>query len=396
MATLQIILKTHRKRNDGTYPVCFQLTIQRKARYLYTGIHVLESQFKKGDGSWIRKHTDAILLNRNLELKRRQLMTNLLEAQGGLLPMTHEAIFEGKERGTTIGALLKQKADYFEKKNSKRWFYKMMALKKDVEECFGHDMQLSEIDTEAVNKIGLYYEGKGNNLNTIAGKIKIFRDLIGAEIKTGKYHGINHFALVKFKGQEVKKERLTYEDIKKMEALELGGDAKITRDMFLFSFYAQGMRLENCLLFKKENAKKMIEYRMNKGRKNREIEIVPQLKKIIEHYIDTPGPYLFPYVKSEPENKWNWQDFKDRLNVKINRELKKVCLQAGISKKVSFHVARHSFASLMKKFQHDNGISDIFLIQKALGHSDIKTTQMYLDSLDDDDVNEQVAKIFEG
>lgn len=394
MATLQIILKKHRQRNDGTYPVCFQLVINRQAKYLYTEIHVKENQFKRGEGNWVRKHPDSTLLNRNLEIRRAELMNNLLEAQAGRLPMTHEAIFSAKEEGGTMGSLLKEKADYFEVRENKRWFYKIMAIKKDIEECFGKDLQLSEFDIPSINKLELFYQNRGNNRNTIAGKMKILRDLLKKEIETGKYHGINHFSLVKFKSEDVRKVKLSREEMKKIEVLDLTGDEKTARDLFLFSFYAQGMRFENCLLFEKKNAKEIIEYRMNKGRKNRDVEVVPQLKKIIEQYIDTAGRYLFPYVKSVPENKWIWQDTKDRLNVKINREIKAICTKAGIEKNVSFHIARHSFASLLKNFQRENGISDIYLIQKALGHSDIKTTQMYLGSLDDDDVNEQVTKMF--
>jgi len=49
----------------------------------------------------------------------------------------------------------------------------------------------------------------------------------------------------------------------------------------------------------------------------------------------------------------------------------------GIEKKVTTYVARHSFSTILKK----SGASTEF-IQEALGHTDVKTTQNYLDSFD--------------
>ncbi|MGH7239868.1 MAG: tyrosine-type recombinase/integrase, partial [Candidatus Saccharimonadales bacterium] len=63
-------------------------------------------------------------------------------------------------------------------------------------------------------------------------------------------------------------------------------------------------------------------------------------------------------------------------------------------KNVTFHVARHTFADLLKKYQSEKGKSDIYLIQEALGHSDVKTTETYLGSLGNDEVNTQVNEMF--
>jgi len=55
---------------------------------------------------------------------------------------------------------------------------------------------------------------------------------------------------------------------------------------------------------------------------------------------------------------------------------------------ITFHVARHSFASVLKK----SGVN-IALISEALGHSDLATTQIYLDSFDNEQVDEAMKNL---
>lgn len=58
-------------------------------------------------------------------------------------------------------------------------------------------------------------------------------------------------------------------------------------------------------------------------------------------------------------------------------ELKRWCLKAGITKDVTFHSGRHTFAVLMITLG-----ADIYTVQKLLGHSYIQTTQIYAKVID--------------
>ena len=67
---------------------------------------------------------------------------------------------------------------------------------------------------------------------------------------------------------------------------------------------------------------------------------------------------------------------------KVNINLKLIAAQLGVEGNLTTYVARHSFASVLKK----SGVN-IALISEALGHSDIATTQIYLDSFDNEQVD---------
>lgn len=61
----------------------------------------------------------------------------------------------------------------------------------------------------------------------------------------------------------------------------------------------------------------------------------------------------------------------------INRELAIWCKAAGIDKHITFHCARHTFATMMLSVGND-----LYTVSKLLGHADVKTTQIYAKVLD--------------
>ena len=79
------------------------------------------------------------------------------------------------------------------------------------------------------------------------------------------------------------------------------------------------------------------------------------------------SPYVFPSLKE--------YDDKNQLMFKIvNRALKKWAKAAGIESKLTFHTARHSFATNILENSPD---ADLWTVSKLLGHKDIHSTQIY-------------------
>ena len=71
-----------------------------------------------------------------------------------------------------------------------------------------------------------------------------------------------------------------------------------------------------------------------------------------------------------------------KVCAQINRELKELAQELEISDNLTTYVARHSFATILKR----SGV-DIALISELMGHSDLTTTQIYLDSFDEEQIN---------
>jgi len=73
----------------------------------------------------------------------------------------------------------------------------------------------------------------------------------------------------------------------------------------------------------------------------------------------------------------------------VNRDLKTIAALCNIKKNLTFHMARHTFADHLKQTS-----TSIHVIQDSLGHSDARTTQMYLTSLGDERLDKEMDKLY--
>jgi site-specific recombinase XerD len=118
-----------------------------------------------------------------------------------------------------------------------------------------------------------------------------------------------------------------------------------------------------------------------KGGKNRTVPISDKLKSKLQEYLKFHRPktdslFFFALKKTGTVS--------DQY---VNRVLKEACKKAGITKHVTSHILRHSFASyLVKKDTH------VAVIQRLLGHASVKTTSVYL-HVHPNDLKEAVNQI---
>ncbi len=105
----------------------------------------------------------------------------------------------------------------------------------------------------------------------------------------------------------------------------------------------------------------------NKGNKDKNISLIDLAKKVINH-----EPKLFV------------EKFSDQY---LNRELKIILRAIGITKKVTFHVSRHTFAT---NYLRAGG--SVEKLKKLLGHSKIETTMIYVHIVNSE-ANEDIFRL---
>ena len=73
----------------------------------------------------------------------------------------------------------------------------------------------------------------------------------------------------------------------------------------------------------------------------------------------------------------------------LNKHLNKLAEMAGVTKKISMHIARHSFANIARQKK-----ANVYDISKALGHSSLKITETYLSKFDTTSQDATIKQVF--
>jgi site-specific recombinase XerD len=257
------------------------------------------------------------------------------------------------------------------------------------------NITFQEINVNWLEKYEKWLRAKKNKETTIS---LLFRTLRSAynkaiEDKCAKkaHYPFNEYKLSKF-DVSTQKRAISKSDITKIKNLDLTGQRfyiRFSRDMFIFSYLCSGINFTDISNLTLENLSgNLLQYKRQKTGKNMKVSLLPDVKKIIETYKNDSG-YLFP-ILDRKLHKTNTQK-ENRIHKvlgHVDRNLKEVAKLAQIDANLTTYVARHSFATILKK----SGVN-IALIGEALGHSDIATTQIYLDSFDNDQVDEAMKNL---
>jgi integrase len=394
MATVSVVLDS-RPKKDKTFAIKIRVTDGSKSRYKGFDFSVRKDQFKEGMAGWVVKHPDALFINAQIEDARSLILEKITRLKLDRKPFSFDYVLSDTPAGGhTVGEILDIIANRHLGSQDLTRGYRHISIKNQILDCFGKDLLLNEITIEEVRKLDAYFiDVVGNSRNTASDKIRRLRYAFNEAKGIWKGEiGDNPFDLIRCKNEPVERQKLNRKQIEAIEGLKLVGVMDVARDSFLFSYYAQGMRFGSVITMMREYiSETKINYQMLKGKHFREIKIHPKLQRIIDKYINNDTPYLFPILKKIPKDKRELHFAKDEANVIINTCLKRIAVLAGegISEELSFHWAKHSYAQMLKISKVDP-----WIIKDSLGHTTFSTTEAYLQSLDDDHINEAVTGLY--
>lgn len=234
------------------------------------------------------------------------------------------------------------------------------------------DINIRGINHEFIMSYDFYLRSERNcNNNSTVKYLKNFKKIILICIANG-WLDKDPFIKYKPKVKEVIREYLTMEDLQRISDKQFT-NVRLTqvRDIFLFSCYT-GLAYADVKKLKREeisiglDGQKWIFTSRQKTDTASRIPLLPTALQIMQKYEDHP----------------ECSDFGKLLpvlsNQKMNSYLKEIADVCNIGKELTFHIARHTFATTITLA---NGVS-IESVSKMLGHTNIRTTQHYAKILD--------------
>lgn len=407
MPTIKPLLDTRYQSKDSTYPVIIRIRHAGKVREIATGWKISEKYWKGTEVSG--KHPDAVFINSRIaeivnqaktyfaecQLQKKTVHLNLIGAQRSSFSWNEYILHRAEQYAEKEMIIMERKARRCDREfrvfNTPGLTYTdLLADEKAGRKLRGNELYMDDINPDLLRNFEAFLIKQGNENNTRAKKFEFLGNWLQDAIKEGKASGPNHFREYKIQEKPVNKEKLSESEVKAIEDLQLRpGPVNDARNLWLFSYYCKGNRFETCITCRRDAIRDGRVYlQMNKGEKFMSVKIHARLQAIIGQY-QGDSEFLFPYIKELPAGRKEYLKVIDSRNVIVNRNLKIVAQLAGITTNITFHIARHTFAWHLK-----NTTDNVHVIKDALGHSESRTTEIYLKALDDQRLDKEMDKLY--
>ncbi len=378
-------------------PVCLRITKDRKSTYK-TLLHVSPSCWD-AKGQRVIRHPNADLFNAVISRKRAEI-----EREACLLTLSGNDVSIIAIRNKINDHMAMDFLEY-----AYRHCRSLMAdkygtylrLRSVLNKLRGFvgagGLPVRDITEDFIRRYEHYLSSEvGSSRNTIAMSMKFISKILGDIYRQYELdETANPFRKIKFHFEPSSRQYLLAEEVAAIRDLPLkaGGVLDQARDIFIFECYS-GLRISDILTLRWENiTADGISVRMRKTGKvisvplQRNVqEILARRARLRDGYgnvsrckgpdcgVCGSGGIVFGYLKFDSANPGSKELTKaiGAATASINRSLKTITAMAGLSKPISTHIGRHSFATMLLT----SGI-DLPVIQELMGHHDVKVTQIY-------------------
>ncbi len=391
-SSIKVFPLTFKKDEKGLCPLAFRITIGRKVRYIYLGHKIKEKDWTDKDGGQVKSsHFNHAFINALINNKRAEINRAFLQGElDDPLSSTSQAVKKSVQRKNRTVGFFEVAEQYFidldrAKKVNRaiserpRIKYLREFVKRTTRE---NELMFHDLNESILRRFITYLRGEREVCDrTVTNYLITIRTIYNRGIMEG-YADRKTYPFGKGKIQirfsESIKIGLTEAEVRKLEKVELEMHSPKwhARNVWLVSFYFAGIRISDALALKWSDLKDgRLYYRMNKNQKIVSVKVPEKADVIFMHYLDgktSEDDYIFPELKLAIKDDAQSIFRKSHTAAqKFNKYMKMVAAQCGIQKKITTHIARHTFGNISGE-----KISPIML-QKLYRHSDIRTTMGY-------------------
>ena len=258
-------------------------------------------------------------------------------------------------------------------------------------------LDLTKINLDWLKGYETHLKNRGCKISGISVKMRALRTIYRGAITSD----LISLDLYPFGGKyQIKSETgykprpISVEDIQAIKELDTDHypEFKLTKDLFLFSYYAGGINYKDIMLLKHSNISKdyILSYIRSKTKSPLAFELHKEAVKIVKHYqknkINTE--YLFPILLNDNMTAQQIFNRKHKTLSKFNKDLKEIGRLCNIDIDISSYTPRHSQASAL----YNAGVSSD-IIKEIMNHKNIEVTNHYLKSMGNKVISEAMNKL---
>ncbi|MES2568104.1 MAG: site-specific integrase [Bacteroidota bacterium] len=384
MSKISIVFRKDKKNKSEKAPINIRITKRGKIRYFPTGFSISQNDWDFEKNLVKTTYRNSIRVNNAIKNTLMELENKLIEEETKYKHISISAL-KSKIQSKSTGKFFPFAKEYLKKYEDKKEFgshrhYKTI-IKKFEDFIKNDSLLFEEIDLSLLKQFEQELRVKYSNSNsTVHSNLKFIKTIILSYIKCGNMsYDKNPFLNYKLKPDVSTRCFLTEDELIAIEKLEINPKINLYhhRNIYVFSAYACGLRISDILQLKWENFNDgKLNFRIQKTNEPLSVKIPNKAVEIINKYMNekmTKSDYIFPLLKCLDEsNRLHFFQSISSATAYTNFDLKEIAKLAEIKKTLTFHTARHTFATLALQ----KGMR-IEYVSKLMGHKSIKETQIY-------------------
>lgn len=399
--SIKIVLNTRAIKKNETYPIALRITHHRLTRFVGLEWSVTPEEWIAEPGvisSTCKRYKNLTRVNKQIlqfYTDKYEILEKLItsgEADQLTVTQLKNKLLQ-KEEQVLFGVYAEKVINELKlaKKDGNAFVYEQAVsfVKKYNNDC---DIPFQKITFSFLKNVEARFMSGDNSLNGLSFYLRTVRAIYNRAIKDGvareAWYPFKHYSI---RSTKTKKRAIRKPDMDKIRGLNLVENSPKwhARNYFLFSFYNRGMNFADMAYLRVSNVgQDRITYRRSKTSKEFSVRITEPTRQLLNIYMKDKesDEFVFPIIE-RTDREGQMKDLYNKRRT-LNKYLKRMGVECSIGTKITSYVARHSWATIAKDLN-----LPIAVISEGLGHEDIKTTQIYLDSFDKDivdDANELV------
>lgn len=397
-ATVNILCFKSKTLANGEHPLMICICKNSKRKYISLGVSVAPQYWDFQKNKPKRNCPNKILIEKLMAQKSRELSELVLELEADNRQYTAATLVEKAVRPkvkATVGSLMQEHIKELRDADRTGYALSMEQVYNSLVKFSGHlDIPFSDIDIQWLKKYEQWLRSNGLAENTIGIRFRTLRRIynIALERKLVKPedYPFKSFGVSRLH-QNTPKRAVNKDCIRKI--LNYPTEDKryycsLAIDLFKFSYFMGGINFADMAYLTGRNIMDgRLVYSRRKTKKIINLPLQQDALDVLNKYrseSDYLFPIFLPYHKTE-------QQRRNRLHkviTKVNDALKDIGKELGIPIDLTTYVARHSYATVLKR----SGVSTA-IISESLGHSSEKVTQIYLDSFENGQIDEAMKNL---
>jgi integrase len=394
--SLSVFFDTRRVKDDLTFPVKYRITYRRDRVYHAAGVDLTEEEWK------------ILPTTRKKELidKRELIQSGFDKLKSHIKELVKGEDFSWQGLNTrlkrkTSNSILSEfagKIDRLEMEGRPGSASAYRCAINSIKQFTSRDLKFTDITPDWLSRYERHMIDEGRSMTTVGMYTRCLRSIMneGKNFITPAQYPFGK-GKYEIKTGSSRKLALTLSQIGAVLKYELSTDVeKRCRDLWFFSYLCNGINFSDLLRLKyKDIAGGEIHFirqktkRTSKEQKEISATLLPQMQEIIDRWGTKdrkPDSFIFPFLSHGLKPVVEKMIVQNTIRL-VNKKLHSIGEALGIGK-ISTYSARHSFASVLKR----SG-SNIAFISESLGHSDLKTTETYLASFEQEERSRNASKL---